>query len=273
VGSPLGACSGAPGRATCAQMTPQDVPASAYEIADELVAESRRVLGANLVAAILHGSLASDDFVANRSDIDLLVIVLRSLSEERKRVLKDTVIPLAQRRHVRIDYRVVTAETAQQRQRMPMVDLAVGMHPGLPKGVEVEDGPAPEPDLWFEFSICREAGRSLAGPAPSNLIGPVPNGWLLDVGDTYLKIWQEIEYDDKVAELMVFTACRLWYRSVEARHCSKSDAARWVMRQAPDLIAPKQALERRTTNAEPSIPQAEVMALLARVRRVLADRA
>jgi hypothetical protein len=249
------------------------VSASALETADELASESRRVLGSNVVAVILHGSLTSEDFVATRSDIDVLVIVHRPLSDKRKQVLGGAVALTAQREHAWIDFRVVTAATAERPQRVPTLDFYVGMHPGLANGVEIEHGPSAEPDLLFEFAICREHGRSLVGPEPAELIGAVPNDWLLDVGDAYLKRWQEIEYEDEHAELMVFTACRLWYRAAEARHCSKSDAARWVTRRSPDLIAPRSALRRRTTHAESSLTQGDVMALLARVRTVLADRA
>jgi hypothetical protein len=95
---------------------------------------------------------------------------------------------------------------------------------------------------------------------------------LLDLGDAYLERWQEIDYDDHVADLTVLTACRLWYRSVEHRHCTKSEAARWVMRAAPELRAPELALERRREGASAVIPEADVMTLLARVRTVLAAR-
>ena len=94
---------------------------------------------------------------------------------------------------------------------------------------------------------------------------------MLDVGDSYLQRWQEIEYEDQHAELMVFTACRLWYRAVEGGHCSKSAAARWVIARARDLVAATRALERRTTDAQPSISEADVMMLLATVRSVLAE--
>jgi hypothetical protein len=146
------------------------------------------------------------------------------------------------------------------------------MHPTVPGGVEIEHGPVGEPDLLFELAICRQVGRSLIGPAPNELIGSVPEDWLLDVGDGYLKRWQEIDFDERTAELLVFTACRLWYRSAEHGHCTKAAAANWVMRRAPELHAPEPALERRSADANLAIPEADVMALLARVRSVLAAR-
>ena len=71
---------------------------------------------------------------------------------------------------------------------------------------------------------------------------------------------------------MVFTACRLRYRHAEGGHITKSDAAQWAMRQAPEQVAPGRALARRTGNTDAVIPQADVMTLLAAVRAVLAGR-
>ena len=253
-------------------MAGQDARRSSLELADELVRATRNVVGADVVAQILHGSLASSDFVLGKSDVDLLVIVRTQLGDEQKSRLGDAVTALARPRGVWLDYRVVTSESALHPQEVPTLDFSVGIHPGLPDGVEIEQGPVDEPDLLYEFSICREAGRSLVGDAPAQLIGPVPNAWLLALGDAYLKRWQEIDYDGRVAELMVFTACRLWYRHAEGGHITKSDAARWAMRQAPELVAPGRALARRTGNADAVIPQADVMTLLAAVRAVLAGR-
>jgi aminoglycoside adenylyltransferase-like protein len=230
------------------------------------------VIGSNLVAVILHGSLVAADFVAGRSDVDLLVIVRSSLTDEQRRSLADAVTELARPRRAWVDYRVVTSEQALRPSRAPTLDFYVGMHPDLPGGVEIEHTPTGEPDLLFEYAICRDVGVSLVGPAPASLIGTVPDDWLLDVGDRCLERWQEIEYDEQHAELMIFTACRLWYRAVEGGHCSKSEAARWVIARAPDLIAPQLALERRTALARPPIASADVMTLLAEVRGVLAAR-
>jgi hypothetical protein len=250
-------------------MARHDVARSALETADDLLHESQRVIGSNLVAVILHGSLVSADFVADRSDVDLLLIVRSPLADKQRRSLADAVTQVAQQRRAWVDYRVVTSEQARRPPPTPTLDFYVGMHPDLPEGIEIEHTPIGEPDLLFEFAICREEGLSLVGPAPTGLIGTVPDNWLLNVGDGYLKRWQVIEYEEQHADLMVLTACRLWYRAVEGGHCSKSDAARWVVARAPDLVAPKLALERRTTLDRPSIARADVMTLLSKVRRVL----
>jgi hypothetical protein len=252
------------------QMVSASTGASALETADKLARISEQVIGANLLAVILHGSLASGDFVANRSDIDLLVIVRRALAGQQRLSLESAVRSVA--RDQWVDYRVVTADVALNPPQLPTLDFYVGSHPDVPDGVEAEHDPILEPDLLFEFAICRQEGRSLVGPAATQLIGPVPDDWLLDAGDAYLQRWQEIDFDDRHADLMVLTACRLWYRKATGRHCTKSEAAIWVMRQAPDLNAPRDALERRTADAHHPISEADVMTLLAKVREVISTR-
>jgi hypothetical protein len=224
-----------------------------------------------VVAQIVHGSLTTSDFAPGRSDVDLLVIVSVPLGDEQKARLADAVTALTREHRAWLDYRVVTADSALHPQEVPKLDFGVGIHPGIADGIEVQRGPVDEPDLLYEFSICREGGRSLVGAVPAQLIGPVPNEWLLALGDAYLKRWQEVDYNERIAELMVFTACRLWYRRVVGGHLTKSDAARWVIRQAPELVAPRRALARRTRDPDAIILQADVMTLLATVRTVLAD--
>ena len=188
-------------------------------------------------------SIFSNDFVPGASDIDLLVIVQRSLSDAHRRRLGDTVTSIAQQRHTWVDFRVVTADTASVPQRAPEMEFYVGIHPDLPGLVEIERGPTMEPDLLVEFAICREQGLSLCGSEPHELIGSVPHEWLLEVGDAYLRRWQEIDYDDHHAELMVFTACRIWYRYAKRVTARSRKPRGRVMRRAPDLTArPRRAV-------------------------------
>jgi predicted nucleotidyltransferase len=243
---------------------------NALGVVDELSAVCRSILAEALVAVVLHGSLATGDFVASRSDVDLLVITEDHLTNLQRTGLANAVAAVAERRDVWTDVRVVTREAARRPAREPSMELYVGRHRDVPGGIEIEHGPSVEADLLFEFSICLEHGRSQTGPTPRELIGQVPLEWMLDVGDGYLERWQEIEYEEEHAELMTFTACRLWRLHDEGRHASKSDAAEWVLSRHPRLVAPKVALERRARSSNQPLEHADVMSLLATVRRILA---
>jgi hypothetical protein len=93
---------------------------------------------------------------------------------------------------------------------------------------------------------------------------------MIEVGDSYLQRWQEIEYDPRVAELMVFTACRLWCLHEQGLHVSKSEAASLVHRRAPYLNAPLHALELVSAQRSDPLTKDEVMKTLGAVRTILA---
>jgi hypothetical protein len=67
--------------------------------------------------------------------------------------------------------------------------------------------------------------------------------------------------EPRYADLMVFTACRVWHHAVESVHSSKLDAARWALARDSGLDGVEAALSRR---AGGSVPLSE-----AHVRRVL----
>jgi hypothetical protein len=78
-----------------------------------------------------------------------------------------------------------------------------------------------EADLVVEFSVCRQLGRS-------DVIGPVPDEWVDEVGAAVLSRWRTIGDDAPDRELMALTACRIWRFREERVHCSKPAAAQWA---------------------------------------------
>jgi hypothetical protein len=61
-----------------------------------------------------------------------------------------------------------------------------------------------------ELSVCRAHGRGLLGAAPAELLGAVPDRWVVAAGDAQLAAWQAIGDDPPYAELTVLTAWRVW---------------------------------------------------------------
>jgi hypothetical protein len=86
-----------------------------------------------------------------------------------------------------------------------------------------------ERDLAVELSVCRAHGRSLLGAAPAELLGEVPDRWVVAAGDAQLAAWQAVGDDPPYAELTVLTACRVWRFAEQGRHCSKAapPTGRW----------------------------------------------
>jgi hypothetical protein len=122
-----------------------------------------------------------------------------------------------------------------------------------------------------ELSVCRAHGRSLLGAAPAELVGEVPDRWVVAAGDAQLAAWQAIRDDPPYAELTALTACRVWRFAEEGRHASKAAAAQWALGRDPTLGVVGDALRRRHGDPATRIDPAQVARLLTVVRARLAE--
>jgi len=242
---------------------------AATELAQEIAYSCAELFGDRLVAVILHGSLMLGDYSPASSDVDLLAIVERSLTDDELAALVELV--LARRGEAAgIDLRVVTRAVAGKPTESPAMELYVGVHNDHePEQLRRIDG---ERDLVAELSMVRADGRSLVGPDPTAVVAAMPAQWVVAYGDQVLERWQQLTDDAEHAALMVLTACRIWRFAVEGVHCSKTEAARWALLQDPVLPAVEAALRRRIGDTNGQIAPADIAALLARVRAELARR-
>jgi hypothetical protein len=239
----------------------------ALRFADRLVAITTRALGGSVATVILHGSLVLGDYVAGRSDIDLLVIVDRRLVRATMDGFTYALVAERPNAPVGVDVRVVTREVAARPPEPPPMELYVRLEPcAEPEIVSRDPG---EPDLIVELSLCRERGRALYGAAPREVIGEVPASSVLRVGDAQLARWQALTDDARHAALMVLTACRVWHFSQERCHCSKTAAATWALARDPSLEAIRAALGQRSGIDVPIEP-ADVASVLRIARAKIA---
>ncbi len=101
--------------------------------ATDLAATCADLLGPVVAAVIRHGSLAFAQFAPGCSDIDILVVVDRSLSEAECVSLEELVNRLGAGAPVAIDFRVVTRATAASPRPSPITSSPppVARHPCL----------------------------------------------------------------------------------------------------------------------------------------------
>jgi predicted nucleotidyltransferase len=125
----------------------------AEAVIDTIVAAAQRILGVSLVGVILHGSLTSGDYRPGVSDIDLLAIVGRELTDLEQTEISQAALGTVIAADLLLDLRLVTTVAALDPQPVPTMELLVGRH--LPEwgDGEVILGPVGEPDLLFEFAI------------------------------------------------------------------------------------------------------------------------
>jgi hypothetical protein len=169
-------------------------------------------LGETVAGVILHGSLTLDDYVPGRSDVDLLVVGDDPPDEASFAALAEAVAGHRRWAPGRVDLRVVTRPVAASPAPAPPLEAYLELTPGPQPGpgLQVERHHPGERDLVVELSMCRAHGRSLLGAAPAELIGQVPDEWMVAAGDTQLTDWQAVGDDPTHAGLTVLTACRAW---------------------------------------------------------------
>jgi predicted nucleotidyltransferase len=226
--------------------------ASALGCSERVAAICSRVLGEIVASVILHGSLVLGDYTPGQSDTDLLVIVDRALAHAEMDELVSALLAEQADAPGRVDLRVVRGDVAATPPEQPPMDLYVRLDPG--RQPEIVTRHRGEPDLLVELSLCRACGRALVGAGPRELIGEVPDQWLLRLGDAQLARWQALTHDTRHAALMVLTTCRIWRFSETRSHCSKSEAGRWALTCDPSLQAVRGALRQRTGDPMPIQP-------------------
>jgi hypothetical protein len=123
-----------------------------------------------------------------------------------------------------------------------------------------------------DFTTGRSDIDPLMGADPRELVGAIPDEWVLSIGDAYLARWESLTADSLHAELMVLTACRIWRFSEEGNHCSKAAAGTWALDRDPSLDAVRDALRQRRVDPTQPIEPAEIGRLLGIVRAHVAAR-
>ncbi|MEV4516988.1 nucleotidyltransferase domain-containing protein [Dactylosporangium sp. NPDC049525] len=240
------------------------VHTTAQWLADEIA----EIVQGDLRAVIVHGSVATGDFLPGRSDIDLLTVIDAALPQDRAGALERLVRGADLGDAAGIDLHVVTAAVAAAPQRTPPVELHVGRYPS---GVEVTHRVAADADLPVELAMARDGGRALHGPPPHDVIGEIPAAWVRDRGRHWLTTWQGLTDDDEHAAHMVLTACRIWRFAAEGRHCGKVDAAIWAAACDPSLVAIGVALYRYTTGEREHIEPSAIGQVLDKALHATAD--
>jgi Domain of unknown function (DUF4111)/Nucleotidyltransferase domain len=243
---------------------------AALRFAQTLAGACAGALGKTVAGVILHGSLTLDDYVPGRSDLDLLVVIDDPLGDARLAALVEA---MASRRAAApgpVDLRLVTRQVAASPTPAPPLEAYLRLTPSSGVRLEERRNPA-ERDLAVELSVCRAHGRSLLGAAPAELLGEIPDRWVVAAGDAQLAAWQAIGDDPPYAELTVLTACRVWRFVEEGRHASKAAAAQWALERDPTLGVVGDALRRRLGDPAARIDPAQVARLLAVVRARLAE--
>jgi mannose-6-phosphate isomerase-like protein (cupin superfamily) len=217
----------------------------------------RRLLGDDLVAAYLIGSGALGGAAA-QSDVDVVAVCATDPPEERRRAVAAALGELAMTWPLRglelVLYARAAVATPARRPR-----FAVNLNAGPHMPFHVSYDPADEPAHWFllDLAILRAHGRTLTGPPPAELVGPIPRRWQLEAVRDSLA-WHQA--NEPALQQSVLNACRGWRYAEEDVWSSKHDAAAWALPRTGDPATVTTALAIRHGDAAHPLDPARVRA-------------
>jgi hypothetical protein len=206
----------------------------------------------SLVGVYLIGSAATGDYLPGRSDLDVAVVVERTLDARTKRrlvsLLSHDALPCPARM---LELVVYPAEVARSGALHPAYELNLNTGPsGGTRAWFDPAGPDAEPRHWFvvDLASAAEIALVLDGPPAGEVFAPAPREGvrmaLLSVLD-----WQMS--NEPIAPNTVLNACRAWRWAETGRWGSKSEAGRWGRRRVGDPSPIDAALAARRGEAPP----------------------
>lgn len=206
------------------------------------------LLSDRLTAAYLHGSAALGGWVAERSDVDVLIVAAGDLPGRALASAGDLLMRAAAASPGRgLECSVVTAGQAAR----PAPPWPFVLHAGLSQGQPVlvsGAARAGDADLLMHYAVCRTAGITLAGAPPAAVIGSVDRAVILD----YLARELDWGLANAPESYAVLNACRALVYLNEARIVSKVAGGLAALRSG---IAPPGPVRRALGQQQATMPE------------------
>lgn len=231
------------------------------DLLNRMTQAAEDILGEALTGIYLHGSLAMGCFNPEKSDIDLIVVIGREMTDQQKWKFMEKVAGLNDR-------------APKKGLELSVVREEVCRHFVYPTPFELHFSPAhlkwwqddPEgyirhmkgtdPDLAAHFTIIRKYGIALAGAAVEEVFGEVPREAYLDSIRRDVENAPEDVRDDPVYVLL--NLCRVAAYAEENLVLSKQQGGEWGLAHLPEkyhfLI--QNALEAYRSNADSECQEA-----------------
>lgn len=200
---------------------------------DDLRGRLRSLLSERLVGLYLFGSVATGDYVAGVSDVDLLVALRSDLDRDEARLLTSMHHELVVA-HPAFDNRVealyISVDALQSfRQRRSRIGV---ISPGEPLNVK-EAGT----DWLMNWFLVQEYGIRLLGPDPRQFIPNITVEEFVESIRDHAASWKDWIGSKKGAQdqsYAILTMCRALYTCTRRAHVSKERAAEWVASELPE---------------------------------------
>jgi hypothetical protein len=218
-------------------MGPDELPEACGRAAAGLL---RRLLGDDLVGAYLTGSGALGGVAPGVSDVDLVAVCATVPTDERRQAVIAGLSELAMTWPLRgLELVLYTRDAVATPARRPRFEINLDVGPRMAFHLSLD--PADEPAHWFllDLAILRDHGRTLTGPPPGELVGPIPRRWLLEAVRDSLA-WHQAH--EPALQQSVLNASRGWRFAEEGVWSSKHDAGAWALARTDDPATVETAL-------------------------------
>lgn len=222
---------------------PKGIDARAATFADAVAGRTREILGNDLYAAYLSGSVALGKYVPGQSDVDIIAVCRRPLPVERRRALAEAISREAESCPTRgLEFVVYSRAAVSEPSRVPRFEINLNAGPEMSYHLSLD--PASEPAHWFvlDVSIVREHGLRLVGRPAREVFAQIPCPWLVDALEDALDWHAEHE---TVTRFGLLNASRAWRFVEEGVWSSKEAGAEWARLRAENPAIIDAALEVR----------------------------
>lgn len=207
------------------------------EVLSGVTAAAGQILGQALTGVYLHGSLAMGCFNPDRSDIDLILVINREMTDRKKRLFMEEVVKWNCRAPQKgLELSVVREEFCRNFVYPTPFELHFSpVHlkwwqedpMGYIRGMKGTD-----PDLAAHFTILRKYGITLAGEAVEEVFGEVPREAYLD--SIRRDVENALEDVCKEPVYIILNLCRVAAFVREERILSKAAGGEWGLSRLPE---------------------------------------
>ncbi|XIE81560.1 aminoglycoside adenylyltransferase family protein [Streptomyces sp. SBR177] len=196
-----------------------------------------RVLGKDAIGAYLHGSSVVGGLMP-ASDVDVLVVSRRSMSERQRRDLVGGLLGTSgSRNKARPVELVVVAQSEVRPWRYPPTcDFLYGewLRPAYEAGQVPR--PEPMPDLALLITMVLTGDHPLTGPRPAQVLDPVPHSDLIRASVAGIPgLLDDLDADTRN---VLLTLARIWTTLATGHIRSKDAAADWALARLPSEHRP-----------------------------------
>ena len=207
--------------------TPDDVAAFGDHVARAL----RSCLGEDFVGAYYVGSIALGGYVPGESDVDMIAVCERSISDDTKqRIVTELLQSTALCPARGLEFTLYRLEIVSSPPRG--ADFEVNVNGGPRMDTSVHLSPAEEPGFWYvlDRAIAHRQGVVIAGPPAVDVFADASRAQLLDAMRESMR-WHRNH--EKATLYSVLNGCRAWRFAAENVLGSKLVGAAWARTRWP----------------------------------------